>query len=85
MGACQGALVAYTVGIHGLPRKISTSTGRNSALDSTVEAGTCLNAWLSLLVALFYLSKRDDRILKLAIFATRCEDRLPCDRERCIL
>ena len=47
------------------PRRISTSTCRNSALGSTVETWICLNAWLSRFVAHFYLSKRDNQIQNL--------------------
>ena len=46
------------------PRRISTSTCRNSALGSTVETWICLNAWLSRFVAHFYLTKRDNQIIK---------------------
>ena len=46
------------------PRRISTSTCWNSALGSTVETWICLNAWLSRFVAHFYLTKRDNQIIK---------------------
>ena len=88
MGACQGALVVYTVfipwDIHGLPKK-NLDLYLSEFCFRFNRRSMNLFEHLAAAVGCSFLSKRDNHILKLESFATRCEALLPYDRERCII